>query len=162
MERRILLSAITSCVAITAGCISNNPDPESNNTRPTEDDEQTRDDLGPVDDLGPYGQPAEYDEVKSLRVKNHLNETVNASITVTDGDGAVLSENNVTAPKDKSAEERIPVADESGNYTVEVTIEDRGTATDDFDFRTPVSIPELHISEERESFSVFVAESPNV
>ncbi|MFD1565780.1 hypothetical protein ACFR99_19840 [Haloarchaeobius amylolyticus] len=151
MERRICLSAITSGIAITAGCISN------------KDGKKTSDDDSDV--YGPppeYGQPTEFDEVKSLQVENNLNETVNMSITVTGGDGAVLSEKNVTAPKDGTAKERIPVADESGNYTVEVTIEGRGTATDNFSFRTPVSGPELHISGGRESFSISVAESPNV
>lgn len=137
MKRRVLLGAVTTGTAAVAGCLASNP----------------------------YNQPAEYDEVKNLTVQNNLNETLNGSVTVIDNDeDATLSETNITIQAGESVRDRIPTADESGNYTVEVTVEGRGTVADDFNLRTPVGEPHLYISESRddEPFSVAIDGAPSV
>ncbi|NUB91629.1 hypothetical protein HT576_11450 [Haloterrigena sp. SYSU A121-1] len=136
MKRRTFLAAIPSTVLI-AGCVTND-------AKPTNDtDDENRD---------PYNQPAQYDEVKHLTVRNSLNESINATIVVRDLDtGTVLSETNITTPEPREderavrADKSIPTADESGNYTAAITIEGRGTVTTEFDLRTPVSDPVLYI-----------------
>ncbi|WP_152423370.1 hypothetical protein [Haloterrigena salina] len=156
MKRRTLLAAIPSTTLI-AGCITSDAEP-TNNTDDTNDD--------------PYNQPAQYDEVKQLTVHNSLNESITATIVVRDLDtGTILSETNITAPEpqgdDRSvrADKRIPTADESGNYTAEITIEGRGAVTTEFNLRTPVSDPVLYIGlarDDGEPFSASVDGAPAV
>lgn len=158
MKRRVLLGAVTTGIAAVAGCLSDSG--SDNPTDPTNDDEEQD------DNSNPYNQPAEYDEVKNLTVQNNLNETLNGSVTVLDNDeDATLSETNITIQAGEGVRDRIPTADESGNYTVEVTVEGRGTVADDFNLRTPVAEPHLYISESRdddEPFSVGVDGAPSV
>lgn len=163
MKRRVLLGAVTTGIAAVAGCLS---DSGSDNPNDHTENEPTNDDEEQDDNSNPYNQPAEYDEVKNLTVQNNLNETLNGSVTVIDNDrDATLSETNITIQAGERVRDRIPTADESGNYTVEVTVEGRGTVADDFNLRTPVGEPHLYISESRdddEPFSVGVDGAPSV
>ncbi|MFA9417127.1 hypothetical protein [Natrinema sp. HArc-T2] len=164
MKRRVLLGAVTTGIAAVAGCLSDsgsdNPNDHTEN-EPTNDEEYNQ----PAED-DEYNQPAEYDEVKNFTVENDLNETLNGSVTVIDNDeDATLSETNITIQAGEQVPDRIPTADESGNYTVEVTVEGRGTVANDFNLRTPVTEPHLYISESRdddEPFSVGVDGAPEV
>ena len=157
MNRRKLLATIPSATLI-AGCNTRNEWPPDNESDSSEQD----------NDSIQYGQPAQFDEVKSLTVANYLNETVTASIVVTDNaTGEILSETTVTVPPDGGRSDKgVPVADESGDYTAEITINGQGTAKTEFDLRTPVLDPVLYIQytsrEEGESFSVGIDEAPAV
>ncbi|MGQ3412208.1 hypothetical protein ACT4ML_08085 [Natrinema sp. LN54] len=163
MKRRVLLGAVTTGIAAVAGCLS---DSGSDNPNDHTENEPTNDDEGQDDNSNPYNQPAEYDEVKNLTVQNNLNATLNGSVTVIDNDeDATLSETNITIQAGERVRDRIPTADESGNYTVKVTVDGRGTVADDFNLRTPVGEPHLYISESRdddEPFSVGVDGAPSV
>ncbi|WP_339102289.1 hypothetical protein [Haloterrigena salinisoli] len=162
MKRRTLLATIPS-TALIAGCITNNTDENNNGQRRNNG----------VRDEGPYNQPAQYDEVKHLTVQNGLNESIDGTIVVRDLDtGTVLSETNITAPKPQGddrgvpADTTIPTADESGNYSAEITVEGRGTVTTEFHLRTPVSDPVLYIGgvapDEDEPFGAGVDGAPAV
>lgn len=162
MKRRTLLSTIPSTTLI-AGCITSDSGENNNGERKTNNSENEYQ----------YNQPAQYDEVKHLTVRNGLNESVNATIVVRDLDtGTVLSETNITAPKPQGddggvrADKTIPTADESGNYSAEITVEGRGTVTTEFDLRTPVSDPVLYIGgvapDEDEPFGAGVDGAPAV
>lgn len=156
MNRRPFLAAIITGTTAFAGCLTD----DRRSTGPKSDEKYQE------DDPTAYNQPEQYDEVKSLTVENGLETDLNATITIRNGDGTILSETNVSAPKGGHPDKQIPVADESGDYTAEITVDGRGTVTTSFDLRTPVSDPVLYIGEivpdEGEPFGAAVDGAPAV
>lgn len=58
-----------------------------------------------------------------------------------------VEETSFTMEKDAVYEDYVPIAEKEGKYIAEVTVEDWGTATEEFDYDGPVTSPVLIISD---------------
>lgn len=105
---------------------------------------------------------------KTFTVINKLNETGDITISIKRSrflrGETTINETESTMKKDTEYEDHVPIGEKTGEYIAEVTIEDRGTVTEEFDYGGPVTSPHLYISEENQydnSFSISIDMAPD-
>ncbi|WP_130502038.1 hypothetical protein [Natrinema hispanicum] len=96
----------------------------------------------------------QYDSTKYLTVSEVPEVPLDISITITDAQGTVLEEIDLTI-EERHSDQKVPVASEFGTYIMEITVEDWGSVTEEL---TLASAPEpilLNIRDDDEAKSSF-------
>ncbi|MFA9416386.1 hypothetical protein [Natrinema sp. HArc-T2] len=103
----------------------------------------------------------QYNSTKYLTVHSVPEAPLELSITVTDTEGIVLEETDLTI-QERDSDQKVPVASEFGTYLVEVTVEDWGSVTEELTLGSSPEEMLLAIREgdkEDSSFSISIQTS---